>query len=253
MYFSYDHLRFRYEPFPIGLARPLMDESLYEELLENYPPLELFNSHMEYGKDDIKYALTEKLNPKRYYRFIRSTPTWRDFHAWVTKGNFVREVLATLKQHNIDLDCEYQNRAQRITARLKNLTRGQLCAHQPPLMARFEFSALPANGGMVVPHTDARRKLATFVVSMVRDGEWDRRYGGGLDINRPRDPRRNYNQVNHHAGFGEMEVIETFEFMPNQAVLFIKTFNSWHSVRPMTGAGSTAFRKTLTINIMRRY
>jgi hypothetical protein len=32
-----------------------------------------------------------------------------------------------------------------------------------------------------------------------------------------------------------MDVIDTFEFTPNQAVMFVKTFNSWHSVRPMTG------------------
>jgi hypothetical protein len=46
-----------------------------------------------------------------------------------------------------------------------------------------------------------------------------------------------------------MEVLETFPFEPNQAVVFVKTFNSWHSVRPMTGRGSPAMRKTLTINI----
>jgi hypothetical protein len=34
--------------------------------------------------------------------------------------------------------------------------------------------------------------------------------------------------------------------------MFVKTFNSWHSVRPMTGAGSEAMRRTLTINIEAR-
>ncbi len=49
-----------------------------------------------------------------------------------------------------------------------------------------------------------------------------------------------------------MNVLDTFEFTPNQAVVFVKTFNSWHSVRPMQGNGSTAMRKTLTINIETR-
>jgi len=40
-----------------------------------------------------------------------------------------------------------------------------------------------------------------------------------------------------------MEVLDTFEFTPNQVVVFVKTFNSWHSVRPMTGAGSPLMRK----------
>jgi len=58
--------------------------------------------------------------------------------------------------------------------------------------------------------------------------------------------------MNRQAGFEEMEVLDTFPFTPNQAVLFIKTFNSWHSVRPMRGNGSKAMRKTLTINIEAR-
>jgi hypothetical protein len=48
-----------------------------------------------------------------------------------------------------------------------------------------------------------------------------------------------------------MEVLDTYEFTANQAVIFVKTFNSWHSVRPMTGRDSNALRKTLTINIER--
>ena len=40
MYFSYEHLNFRYEPFPIGLAKPVMDESVYQELVDNYPAIE---------------------------------------------------------------------------------------------------------------------------------------------------------------------------------------------------------------------
>jgi hypothetical protein len=58
--------------------------------------------------------------------------------------------------------------------------------------------------------------------------------------------------MNRQAGFDEMEVLDTFPFTPNQAVVFIKTFNSWHSVRPMLGNGSNAMRKTLTINIEAR-
>ncbi len=48
-----------------------------------------------------------------------------------------------------------------------------------------------------------------------------------------------------------MELVDSFAFTPNQAVVFVKTFNSWHSVRPMTGRGSSALRRTLTITIER--
>jgi len=58
-----------------------------------------------------------------------------------------------------------------------------------------------------------------------------------------------YNYFNELASFGDMEVLHTYPFQPNQVIVFVKTFNSWHSVRPMTGNGSKAMRKTLTINI----
>jgi hypothetical protein len=46
-----------------------------------------------------------------------------------------------------------------------------------------------------------------------------------------------------------METIGSFPFEPNQAVIFVKTFNSWHAVQPIRGAGSSIMRKTITINI----
>lgn len=253
MYFSYEHLQLRYEPFPIGVARPLMDESLYAEMLDNYPDIELFESHAEYGKAGKKYALTEKLNPDVYYKFVKSSPVWRDFHQWVTRGSFIQDTFTALKEADVDLGYEFPSRGNRIRRRIKDFKNGHFCPGQAPLMARFEFSALPASGGKVVPHTDATRKVVTLVVSMVREGEWNRDHGGGTDANRPKNPRLNYNYGNRHAGFEDMEVLDTYEFMPNQAVLFVKTFNSWHSVRPMTGMDSDALRKTLTINIMKKY
>ena len=44
-------------------------------------------------------------------------------------------------------------------------------------------------------------------------------------------------------------VLDTFAFEPNQAVIFVKTFNSLHSVRPMTAPDRERMRRSLTINI----
>jgi hypothetical protein len=119
----------------------------------------------------------------------------------------------------------------------------------PPLKSRFEFSALPADGGNLTPHTDAPTKIVTLIVSMAEEGEWNPAFGGGTDVNRPRDTRYMYNYYNELASFEDMEVLHTYPFQPNQVIVFVKTFNSWHSVRPMTGTGSKHLRKTLTINI----
>ena len=43
-YFSCEHLKFRYEPFHIGLANPLMDQSTYQELVASYPAIKHFHN-----------------------------------------------------------------------------------------------------------------------------------------------------------------------------------------------------------------
>ena len=45
----------------------------------------------------------------------------------------------------------------------------------------------------------------------------------------------------------KIEVVETVPFVPNQCMIFVKTFNSLHSVKPMRGKGSEALRKSVTI------
>lgn len=250
MYFSYDHLEFRYEPFPIGIAKPLMDESVYSQLLDSYPPQELFAYLPKVGH---KYSLSEKFNKRQYQDFVRTQPVWREFHRWIKSDAFVSGVMDTLRAHSIDLGYGKPiSPTKRLIKMVKNTLRGNQKPRSLRLNTRFEFSMLPVDGGHVLPHTDLPSKIVTLIVSMVREADWDSAYGGGTDVNRPKDSRFSFNRLNRRAPFEDMEVLGTYEFTPNQAVIFIKTFNSWHSVRPMTGAGSSAMRKTLTINIEAR-
>ena len=41
-FFAWDHLRLRYEPYPIGLARPVCEPGLYRELVDAFPTVERF-------------------------------------------------------------------------------------------------------------------------------------------------------------------------------------------------------------------
>ena len=246
MLFNYDRLSLRYEPFPIGLARPLLSEGVYGDLCAAYPPQDLFAYMPKVGH---KYALSEMRNRENYFRWLRAHPVWRELHDWVKGDDFIYGVMAALRQRDVDLGFEAPvGGLRRAVKRVRNVARGRHTPPAPRLSARLEFSMLPAAGGYVTPHTDSPGKIVTIVVSMVGAGEWDPALGGGTDVNRPRDSRLAYNELNRKAGFEEMEVLHTFEFEPNQAVIFVKTFNSWHSVRPMTGENG-AMRRTLTINI----
>ena len=249
MFFRYDHVEFRYDPFPIALAKPIMEPGLYHQFVGNFPPLDIFENFEELGKRGRKYTLSERENKKAYLDFVKSVPLWRDFHAWIKSDDFAYGVMEMLQQRDIDLGYRYAPRAKRLSRTVHNLVRGRAAPRYVPLKARFEFSALPADGGHVVPHTDAPTKVVTMVVSILGEGEWDPLFGGGTDVNQPKEERRRFNYVNRLANFEDMEVLHTYEFTPNQAVIFVKTFNSWHSVRPMTGTGSDPLRRTLTITI----
>lgn len=250
-YFNYDDLSFKYDPFPIGLAKPLMDDATYRRLVENYPPIERFQFMPKLGN---KYALSERFNPKVYHDVIRNEPVWKDFHGWLNSTDFLNSILAALKQHNIDLGYDTSRGAyKRLRSLMKDIKQGEISPKAVRLKTRFEFSMLPADGGHIKPHTDSRSKVITLVVSMLDDdGEWDPAWGGGTDVNVPKDMTRVFNDLNEQGEFADMDVLDSFDFTPNQGVIFVRTFNSWHSVRPMKGFGSTAMRKTLTINVERR-
>ncbi|MGN6720494.1 MAG: hypothetical protein ACTHLX_24275 [Candidatus Binatia bacterium] len=108
-----------------------------------------------------------------------------------------------------------------------------------------------ADGGEVAPHTDTPKKIITLVLSMIREGEWDTRFGGALQINRATDNAYAFNLNNRIVPWDKVEVVDIISFVPNQCIIFVKTFNSLHSVRKMTQHDSSALRKTVTITIQK--
>ena len=159
-----EDIEFRYEPYPIGLARPVMAEDLYWTLARDFPPVEMFKYTPGTGR---KYSLSEKNNPKAYRQFIRSRPHWSELHAWLKSREFVEYVIDCLEAHRIDVALPGAN-ASRATIFARTLA--ALVSAKAPygterLRTRFEFSALPADGGFVRPHTDSPKKRITLVVS----------------------------------------------------------------------------------------
>jgi hypothetical protein len=250
-WFKLEKADFRYEPFPIGVARPVFEPELYEQLLDGWPPQELFAFMPSLGK---KYSLSEVNEPARYHEFVERSPIWKQLHREIKSASFVRSVVRLLAEQHIDLgipeDVEvnpkqpqrrwFESMGRRTSAPSKGVR---------ALKSRFEFSMLPADGGHIKPHTDSPGKIITLVASMVRPDEWNAAWGGGTTVLRAKDVRYSFNYVNRQLDFDAAEVIDAYAFEPNQCVLFVKTFNSLHAVSPLTGFGSPAMRKTLTINI----
>jgi hypothetical protein len=245
--FSLEGLELRYEPFPYGIASPLFDEDLYRELVASFPAREYFGLN----RINVKYVLSERVNRRRYRAFLRSTPIWREFHRWIKSDEFIRGVLNQLALRHVDLGYRQRPGLTRLARRILFGLSGRR-DYRTSLGSRFEFSMLPADGGMVIPHTDSPSKVVTMVLPMVAEGEWDGSLGGNTDINVPTVDRLRYNAKNGKGDFDEMAIAESLAFEANRALVFVRTYNSWHSVRPMTARESSAFRRTVTVTLLER-
>ena len=216
---SLSNLTMRHDPYVIGVATDVFDEKHYKHLTEAWPDISLFKS---FPGGDKKFSLSERNNPENYHKFIVSTPVWAKFHSYIKAPAFIDKIRKNLKLHDIDVD-------------LTGAT------------ARFEFSALPAEGGHLRPHTDLPSKLVTLVLSMRAESDvWQDDWGGGTDVLIPH--AEGWQDYAHPVT--DFTKAATYAYRPNQCVLFIKSPTSWHSVGPFQGQGEH-YRKTCTVNIER--
>ena len=244
--FNWKNAAFDYEPYPICYVPNVLNEADYKILSESYPDIASFKFKEHLGD---KYSLAEKNNKDFYYQFLKQSQPWSDFYRAIKSKKFIEEILALLKQHNIDLGIkDFAFKAGEIKRRRSISRTIDRIIDRAALGSRFEFSIMRANGGHILPHTDHASKLVTVVFSFIKPNEWDPAWGGGTNVELPKDRTLSYNFVNKQMQFAEMDILKTFPFRPNQALLFVKTFNSFHSVLPMTGPES-GLRKTVTINI----
>lgn len=241
-----ENIRFDYEPYPIGIARPTMDPVLYEELIDTFPDDDVFVSKEYHG---VKLSLSQLNNGRGYYAHLKRNPAWRRFYDYIKSDAFISDTLAMLRSQNVDLGLDPVPLGERIAKRVKAYRRGSPQPHFPSLKSRFEFSSMPVTGGSIRPHTDAPSKAVTLVIPMLREGEWREEFGGGTSVVMPKDRTRSFNLMNGYMDFDEVECVRTYPFEPNQCLVFVKTYNSWHAVWPMTGNDPTILRRTLTINI----
>ena len=221
MQLNFSGAQFITDPYPIGLAKPAFDDESYEALVESFPPLSLLPAFG--GAGYKKFALNEKMQP--YHTFLESSPIWWAFQNSIKSIKFIDFILNLLADKGIPV----------------------LPAKQ--WTSRFEFAAMPADGGKIDPHTDTAYKAVTLIFSMLRPGEWDPAFGGGTDVLRPKDPTARLES--YKAPLSEFEIAHTYPYTPNQCVIFVKNDVSWHSVGPMLGVGSPLMRRTITLNIER--
>ena len=222
----FDNSVFIHDPYPIGIAKPIFDEDGYNQLVMGFPPdhlLPAFGSHQGYKK----FALNERM--PGFHEYLTKEPAWWAFHNSIKSQKFIQFILALIKDCGAEI---VENPSGKWTS-------------------RFEFAAMPADGGMIAPHTDIPSKAVTLIFSMQAPEEWDPAWGGGTDVLVPRqplDPQITYKS--YMAPLSAFDRVHSYEYTPNQCVIFVKNDISWHSVGPMTGPPGP-MRRTITLNIER--
>jgi len=234
---NFDDVTFRYEPWPIGIGRSFFAPDLFDELSRTFPPRELFKPDPELGG---RWSLDEYRSRRAFDDFFQTNPAWRELRRYVDHGDFVKDALAMLASHGIDTPPRWH----------PSLLARFLRRAKPSVSTQLLLAIMPADGGFLLPHTDRRPKYANFAIAMTRPDEWDDSLGGSTDLVRPTDPRALFSLGETRLPFDQVEVLDRLPHTPNQAVIVIRTANSWHAVSPMTNRGSPALRKTLNINIL---
>jgi hypothetical protein len=243
---KFETIKFDYDPYPIGVARNAFASEVYRELVDTLPEDKIFVSKQNLG---VKLSLSQLNNRAGYHAHLQKHAVWKRFHDYIKSDGFIVETMAMLKAHGIDLGLTGLSWRERMAMRVRAYKRGAPQPHFPRLRSRFEYSSMPVTGGNIRPHTDAVSKAVTMVIPMLREGEWKEEYGGGTSVVAPKDRSRSFNLVNDYMDFDEVDCLRTYPFVPNQCLVFVKTYNSWHAVWPMTGNDPAVLRRTLTINI----
>jgi hypothetical protein len=215
--FDFRRLVLRRDPYVIGCAPGVLDPARYADLVAAFPPSILFRSV------GAKQSLSEVNHRDLYEAFLARTPCWQAVWTAIKAPTFADEIRALLAAHDVTLP-------------------------DAPLRARFEFAAMPACGGELRPHRDLASKVVTIVVSMLSEASaWDPAWGGSTDVLVPHDSSAEWRD--YQAPLEAFDVVHRYPYVPNQAVVFVKSDTSWHAVGPLTGGPTDPPRRTITINL----
>ena len=244
---QYNRMQFDYVPFPIGVLAGALPAEKYKKLVDGFPPPELFQHKKELGN---KFSLSELNHAEKYFHFVKTHPVWQEFYDYIKSPEFIKTTIKTLYENNLKLGLEKVKIKQRKSGVVEKALShiDNIVSRKPYLSSRFEFSMINGEGGYLLPHTDSPTKMITLVLTICKPEEWNRSWGGGTDINKPVDDKKYFNYLNEQLQFKEVTTLKTVEFEPNQVMLFIKTFNSFHSVQTLRGPANS-LRRSLTINI----
>lgn len=250
--------KFEYDPYPYGIARNIFDNQTYKDLVKNFPHV----SKLKMSKDKYRYKVENKFNKfslsskndsELFFDLIKKNEIYVRLVNYLLSYDFKINLLNILLNNNINFGITPKKNSWRKLLRnfLLNFIPYNFLKPAQDIDIAIEFSAIPINGGYLKPHTDGPHKLASIVIPIV-DEYWQDFFNGGTNLLKPKDNRKIYNLLNNTYEFEECDIIKMIQFNSNQLLIFLKTYNSFHSVGPLKGKELGIYRKSITLTIEKK-
>lgn len=195
------------EPYPYLNPEGLLHEEAYRKLVENLPPLEMFEKI--HGK---KRAHGQKPHDRFALEYEDGLPLpspWQEFIDELRDGPY-RRLLSNL-------------------------------VGVPDLDLRFHWHWATV-GDSVSPHCDAKRKLGSHIFYLNTDAQWDPSWGGETLV---LDDKGRFSR-NSAPDFEDFDSIIHAQAIGNWSFLFTRRGDSWHGVKEIT-CPEGEFRKVFIV------
>ena len=238
-----DHL-FNYDPYPFGYFNEIFTHEFYKSLCEEYPDI----SELKISEDKKKYNIN-KFNKFsltndhiEFGDLIKKKKNFLNLYNFLNSKEFFLKISEILLKNNIDLQLNFEKRGFLLKKRKYNLF--------------FEFSSIPCDGGFILPHTDAPKKIITFIVPIINDSdkEIENFKKVGTSILSMSDPKYSFNYYNRTMKLEDTIEKKYINFSPNKMLMFIKTHNSLHSVGPVKPINNNIkYRNSITFAFRKNF
>jgi len=249
------NILFEYYPFPHGISNNVIEEDFYKRINLEFPETnELKILENQKGNYKFyKYALSSKNDKEKFNKILSSKKNLRKFVNYLLSYDFKAYLIDILKKNNIEFGIEIKKPTiiRIFKSWLKKIIPNFFTKLEQDIEVAVELSSIPIKGGMIKPHSDSQHKLASIVIPIL-DDHWKDEYEGGTNFLKVKKNDQSFNFTNKTIEFDQTEIIKTIPFVKNQLLIFIKTYNSLHSVGPLKGKNEKIFRKSLTITVEKK-
>ncbi len=183
------------KPYPYYNAHGVLTEQGFADLLENMPPLDLFEQKFGYER-----RAGQAPHDRYSLEYTPDTPVpqpWKEFIGELCSDAYRREIERLLGAKKAEF--------------------------------RFHWHYTPS-GCDVSPHCDARREHGSHLFYFNSEEEWDPAWGGSTLV-LDDGGRLSYDSA---PALEEFDAIYECESIGNYSSLMLRTDHAWHAVRPVS-------------------